>query len=173
MSAAALDRDQEAIYTAVRAFVLAVLGNIEVVQGLGNRVPSPTGGFCAITAVGAGRLATNTHIYDDNTGTASAAQHQTYNVQIDCYGEASSNWAAVLSTLLRDEYATAQFPAWLQPLYSVDPRQAPLITAEAQYEQRWIVEAVLQYNATVTTGQDFFDTIEVGIIEVDEAYPPT
>jgi hypothetical protein len=49
---------------------------------------------------------------------------------------------------------------------------APLEDDELQYEQRWTIEAFLQYNPVVTVPMQFADTASVTLINVDEAYPP-
>lgn len=94
-------------------------------------------------------------------------------VQLDCYGALSGDWAVMLSTVLRDEYGCIALAPILAPLYTDDPKFAPLIDGEEQYERRWIVPAVLQYNPVVTTPQEFADTAEVALINVDVEYPPT
>lgn len=166
---------QDDIYTAVRAFVVGLLGSgVECVQGLGNRVPMPVGGFVALTAILSSRLSTNGHTYDPSgSGAVITSSAQKYTVQMDCYGPLSSDWAAILCTMWRDEYATSSMPANLQPLYADDPLQIALVDGEEQYEQRWMISAVLQYNAAISTAMQFFDTATVGVIDVDVAYPPT
>jgi hypothetical protein len=48
----------------------------------------------------------------------------------------------------------------------------PFFNGEQQVEFRWVIEAVLQVNTTVTTPQDFAANASIGIINVDAAYPP-
>ncbi len=56
---------QEQIFTALRTFILSVLGEIEVVQGLDNRVPQPKGGFVVMSPLYLQRLSTNIDSYHD------------------------------------------------------------------------------------------------------------
>lgn len=96
-------------------------------------------------------------------------------VQLDVHGPASGDNAQVLSTLLRDEYATAWFDASgldLQALYANDPRQVPFVNAESQWEERWIVTASLQANLTVQVPQEFADTLHADLISVEATYLP-
>lgn len=86
--------------------------------------------------------------------------------QLDVYGAGSGDHAQVISTLFRDEYATQRFPTSIQPLDCSDPRQMPFITGEAQYEDRWIVEASLQANITIQAPQQFADQLEPILIPV-------
>ena len=74
--------------------------------------------------------------------------------------------------LFRDQYATDIFPANIQPLYADDPVQIPLIDGEEQYEQRWKITASLQYNPTLTTGQQSMLSIEVGLAPIDQTFKP-
>lgn len=48
----------------------------------------------------------------------------------------------------------------------VDPKMMPLIDGEAQYEQRWVITAVLQYNPVVSTPMQFFDAATVALTDV-------
>lgn len=78
----------------------------------------------------------------------------------------------MLETLLRDETACVALAPTCQPLYSSDATLVPLDDDEQQYEQRWMIEAVLQYNPVTTTPMQFANTLEVTLINVDETYPP-
>lgn len=111
-------------------------------------------------------------------GTQKMTQPIEYAIQLDVHGPNSADNVHRISTVFRDEYATAAFAAMgtngdLQPLYADDPRQMPFINDQKQYEDRWILEACLQVNqAVVNIPQQFFDQVQVGLIEVDSHYPP-
>ncbi|MEC5859947.1 hypothetical protein QAA66_001505 [Enterobacter asburiae] len=47
-----------------------------------------------------------------------------------------------------------------------------MINGEQQYEGRWTMEFIGQFNPSVTTRQDFMDSITVGVIAADLKYPP-
>lgn len=165
---------QDDVFTSIRAFIRGVLP-CEVIQGLGNRVSMPLSGFVAMTQMAQNRLSTNVDSYADptpTTGTVSAQQAMQITVQLDCYGPQSADWASILSTLLRDEYACIALAPLVQPLHADDPRMLPLIDGEEQYEQRWTLDARFQVKPIVITPMQFFDEAEVGLIEVDAAYPP-
>ena len=96
-------------------------------------------------------------------------------IQLDVHGPNSADYAHRVNTMLRDDYA---FQAMKQqglgvlPLTAYDPMQMPFIDAEEQYEDRWIVQACLQVNATVNDiPQQFFEKIVAGLINVDAKYP--
>lgn len=156
------------VFTALRALILSLI-TCEVVQGLANGAPMPMGGFIALTDLYQNRLSTNVDSYPDlttATGTKAARQAVQYTIQIDCYGPLSGDWAAMLSTMLRDEYACLFMAPNAQPLYADDPKMMPLVDGEAQYEQRWVITAVLQYNPVVSTPIQFFDAASVALTDI-------
>lgn len=106
-----------------------------------------------------------------SAGAKTAKQAMQYTVQIDCYGPLSSDWAAMLSTMLRDEYACLSMAPNVQPLSADDPKMMPLVDGEQQYEQRWTLTALLQYNPVTSTPMQFFDGATVGLVDVDMRYP--
>jgi hypothetical protein len=168
-----LDAD---IYTDVGAFIVATLG-CAVIQGYPNRTAMPPAGagFVEITITRKMRLSTNIDTWDTTNPSPTGTTQETHwqvTMQADCYGPASSAWATILAGLFRDEVACDALADTCQPLYADDPMRAPLTNAEEQYEDKWIVPLQLQYNPTISTAQQFANALTVGLIEVDEAYPP-
>lgn len=189
------------VFTVVRQFLLGII-NTEVVQGLQNRVPMPRGGFIAMTALNKSRLATNIDTYDNlapTPGNKTVQLNTTLHLQLDCYGPDSFAWADLIAALWRDDYAVqamanvlvgatadglitadsslisadaTAYRVTVTPLYCEDPRLIAIDNAEKQNEQRWMVEAVLQYNPVVVIAQQFAGTLgPVGVISVDATYP--
>ena len=109
-------------------------------------------------------------------GVLSMLQPVEVTIQLDVHGPNSADNAHQISTMFRDEYATTAFRGYghdVTPLYADDPKQIPFINAEKQYEDRWVLEACMQANqAVINIPQQFFDTVVVGLIEVDSHYPP-
>lgn len=111
-------------------------------------------------------------------GTQKMTQPVEYTIQLDVHGPNGADNVHRISTVFRDEYATAAFAAMstggdVQPLYADDPKQIPFVNDQSQYEDRWVLEACLQVNqAVVNIPQQFFDQVQVGLIEVDTHYPP-
>lgn len=96
-------------------------------------------------------------------------------VQLEVHGENSADYAQIISTMFRDEYAVNFFAginSTIVPLYADDPRQLPFNNDQQQVEDRWVIEALLQVNATVVAPQQFADQVQVDLINVDVAYPP-
>lgn len=170
----------DTVYADVAAFVAAQLGlavGVTVIQGYQNRVAMPTpasAGFVLLTVTAKKRLGTNSLAWDqtiDDPTDVTYMQPQMWTMQIDCYGPSASEWSDILSTLLRSEVGCDALTT-CQPFYADDPRRMPLVDAEAQYEDRWVVTLQLQVNSVVVTPQQFADTLTVDVIEVDATYPP-
>jgi hypothetical protein len=150
--------------TALRSFLISILpAGTEVVKAQDNRVPEPRGeNFVTMTPILRDRLETNVHTYSDGypsaPSTKSILEPTKVTVQLDVHGPASADNAQVISTLFRDEYAVTAFAATgfdVTPLYADDPKQVPFVNGEQQVEERWIVEAVMQCNPSITVPQDF------------------
>jgi hypothetical protein len=91
-------------------------------------------------------------------------------VQLDVHGPNSADNAQIITTTFRDDFAVEALTALntnVAPLYADDPKQIPFINDQQQYETRWIIEAVLQVNQTVTAPQQFADQVQVGLDLVD------
>jgi hypothetical protein len=165
------------VLTVLRSFILSLvsLDGDHVIRGLQNRVAMPAGDFIEITASLSSPLSTNVQTYaPDNSGSLNKRSTQ-LSVQIDCYGVSAMDNANMLSMMLRSDYACQKFAESgldMQPLYANDAHQMPFVTGEEQYMERWVFDAVLQFNPVVTVPQDFADSLEVGLIDVDVVYPP-
>lgn len=109
------------------------------------------------------------------TGATGALQPTNIVVQLDVHGPNGADNAQRISTLLRDDYAVQQFASYgpdVTPLHADDPKQLPFLNAEQQYEDRWVIEAMLQANVVVSVPQQFADAASVEVISVDAAYTP-
>jgi hypothetical protein len=167
--------DQQ-VFKALGDFLTAALpANTAIVQLQDNLVAMPRGAFVGMNNAGTKRLATNVATYnpgEDVPGTKDVLMPTQYTMQVDFFGEDAAAWANTVQALFRDSFATEQFPANIQPLYADDPIQIPLIDGEAQYTQRWQLNAVMQYNPVVSVAQEFADALTIGLKEVDTTFPP-
>jgi hypothetical protein len=160
---------QSDLQTILRSFILSLI-DCEVVAGLDNGVPMPVNPFVAVTPLYFNRLATNEPTYTDpgiGQGTSGVKQSISYTWQIDCYGPQSSDWAAILTTMFRDSYGVDFMAPIAAPLYADDPKQMPVVDGEENFEQRWLITAVLQYNPVVTIPVQYFNVINITSIDVD------
>lgn len=157
-----------------------VLAGTEVVKAQDNNVPEPTSDdFVTMTPLFRARLNTNVDTFTDpgtNPGTRNSEVSWAFHVQLDVHGPQSGDNSTIIASLFRDGYACRVFAETnpdIQPLYCDDPKQMPFVNGENQYEDRWIITAVMQYNPVTQTPQDFFDKAPVvEIVSVDAAYPP-
>jgi len=146
-----------------------------VVVGQENRVPEPSeNNYAVMWPLRMPRLATN---FEELVGTGlnrglvqSARQNTEVVVQIDIHGPEAFNNANRVSTLFRSSYAVDFFEGQglpIAPLYSGEPRNAPFISGEKQYEDRYVVEANMQVNFTMTAVAQSARALEVGLVDVD------
>lgn len=147
-----------------------------VLPGPINRAAQPAVDHLIMTPIHRRRLRTNVEVDVDpfptpggftaiETGTA-------VTFQMDFYGASAAEWAAALVAVWRSEYAVRGLAPECAPLYADEGRMIPLVTGEEQYLTRWTLSAVVQYNPVTAQPQQFADTAEVTVINVDERYPP-
>lgn len=94
-------------------------------------------------------------------------------IQTDFYGDSASDNAQTFTTLFRDEWGASFFSALsesISPLYTDEPKQVAFTSEQNQYQDRWIVNTMLQVNAVVTVPKQFADQIAVSRIPVDAFY---
>ena len=152
---------EEDLYTRLRAFLLAVvLAGTGVYKGQVNRVAEPQEvDFVMMTVLSRVRLRTNVDTYDVEARSKMLEQATQITFQLDIHGPNSTDNAQLISTYFRDQYGCEAFGKDVQPLYCGDGTQAPFINGEKQYEDRWVMPAVLQANILTSTPQDFADTL--------------
>lgn len=109
-----------------------------------------------------------------SAGIETLQQNADFTVQLDVHGPLSGNNATTISTVLRDNKGVGIFVAavaaaslpdgCITPLYADDPRQMPFENDQQQYETRYIIEAHLQVNQSLSLPQDFADQISATIL---------
>lgn len=175
MPAVAISISQDQVFADVITVCAALLGVSEaagtIEQGQQNRLAMPTGGFVILTPMNKKRLSTNVASYNAIDGSEAVSVAQQFNIQIDCYGVDSGDWASILQMGFRDEFAF-NLMVNSKPLYADDPIQLPLVNGEEQYEERWTLQLALEYTPAVTLPMQFATSVKVGLIDVDVAYPP-
>lgn len=89
-------------------------------------------------------------------------------VQLDVHGPNSGNNVKIIDALFRSEVGTAEFADTglaVQSLYCDDARQIAFVNDQQQYEDRWVMEAHLQFNPIVGTPQQFADQVDVTVVD--------
>lgn len=122
--------------------------------GAGTYSVSPAQSVASETLSGGTKIVTTTYIFTCQLDFHSANDYT------------AGNWAQTFSNLFRDEYATTFFSnlstgATITPLYSDDAHQRPFTNDQQQYEWRWVVDAKLQVDQTVTIPQTYDDAVTV------------
>ena len=165
------------ILTAVRAFLLAyvVQPGGEVVGDVDNLVSMPKNPYIVMNHLTKPRLSTNVQSYDYSTvgtytiATQTIVQATQYGLQLDCVdGTSGGDWAQTISTIWRDEIAEDFLnPYGVAPLYTDDPKHAPWVNGENQWESRWIVNVYMQVNPALLLPASSYGHATVGIVDVD------
>lgn len=163
----------------LRAFLLSILpAGVVVLAAQQNRIPQPKAdNYVLSTLLNRKRLGTTVEDWDKSPAGAPTQQSwiesTSLSMQLDFHGSDSTDNAQVFATLFRSDFAY-QFMAnmGLYPDYCTDGVQMPFVNGEAQYEDRWVVNAVFDANIIVLAPQEFADQVDVGLIEVDTVYPP-
>lgn len=95
-------------------------------------------------------------------------------VQLDIHGPNSGSNVRIIDTLFRSEIGTDSFETSglaIEPLYCDDAQQMPYVNDQKQYEDRWVMTAYLQFNAVVSTPQQFADELDIVLIEANGPVP--
>lgn len=156
------------------------LGTIKVgAQLLGNNISANT--FITALGTGTGGVGTYTVSVSQTVASQSIAagvvtmlQPTRVTVQLDVHGPASADNVQIISTAWRDSYAVDQFSTSgfdVAPLYASEPRQVPFMNSEQQFENRWVIDVVMQANQIVTVPQQFADQLQSTSTDVPSKYP--
>jgi len=161
----------------VAAFLQSIVPvGTQVIRAPVNRAAVPKAPCVIYTVLFQKRLRTNLHTDVDTFPTPGGAVEiemgTEEHLQIDFYGPNAGDWCAATAMLWRDEYGCNMLNPEASPLYTDDARMVPLVTGEEQYLERYVLTAVLQTNPVTTVSQQFADTANVGLINVDSTYPP-
>lgn len=171
---------EDDVFTALRAFLQDVLPPQQtspilvrhvVIVGQENRVPEPTAqNYVVMTPLRLPRLSTNYNTLATLGVDAKTRQSAQVVIQLDVHGPEAFDNCARISTLFRDGFAYDFFQAVnpaIAPLFADDPRQVQFVDGEKQYEDRWIVEANLQVNFTLTRTTESARALTLDIIDVE------
>ncbi|MGJ4855509.1 hypothetical protein ACN6KF_001455 [Labrys sp. La1] len=108
------------------------------------------------------------------SGSEEIMQPTQVTIQLDVHGPNSGDNAQTISTLMRDPVGVDLFAASsfdIAPLHADDPKQMPFVNGEQQWEWRWIVDAVLQVNASLTVPREFAESVSVSTHNVQADFP--
>lgn len=153
-------------------FVEPICGKVQQAQA--DRVPMQKGQFCIMTPLRFPRLSVTRDIKQDTgtplTSSMGYTEVRRADIQVDIYGENAGDRAIALETVFASSYGYETIKARdsrLAPLYSSDAIQAPMVNAESQWQERYIITLSLQAHITVSFPQDYFDKAEISTQQVD------
>lgn len=163
-------------------------------QAQANRVPMPNDPFCILTPLRFIRHSTTNEIKtiqrtssdvlgfsagytpfdnapfaNEQTNAIAYSEVRQADIQVDIYGDNAGDRAVALETVFRSTYGydtITNIDARVAPLYSSDAIQAPMINAEDQWQERYIITLSLQVHVTITLQQDYFDHAEISTQQV-------
>lgn len=170
--------DQVQVYKALVAFLTSIVpAGVPVLRALPNRtsMPAAVPGFVVVQALFTDRLRMAVDTYP--AGTAEIPTDYTVEqgieipFQVDFYGKHSGTWSAMFSTLFQDTYGCNALAPNCQPLYCNEGRMMPLTDEEKQYEERWCLDAHLQWNPVVTAPQQYADELTLTLIDATVEFP--
>lgn len=170
--------NQDQVYEALTIFLENVLPpGVPIIRALPNRtsLPSPVPGYASIQALFTERLRMAVDTFP--SGAAEAPDSFTIEqgidipFQIDFYGKHSGTWAATAATVFQDTYGCNLLAPNCQPLYCNEARMMPLTNEEKKYEERWCLDAHLQWNPVVTAPQQYADELELTLRDVNVEFP--
>ena len=151
------------IYTEVRAYLLGLFScpPETVIQGYQEEgLPQNAVVMNILFEHG---LDVSANYYDPFLEITTVQQSVEITMQLDFYGEEAGNRAREVSNLWKNHYTTAALTK-CQPLYSKDPQRMPIVNEKSQYEDRWSVDVLLQYNPEFEHNQAYLGMPEWNLL---------
>jgi hypothetical protein len=137
-----------------------------------------------ITALGTGTGGVGTYIVNPSQtassevmacGNKNMLQPVKFTVQLDVHGPNSGDNSQIITAAYRDDYAVQSFASSgydVAPLYCGEPKQIPYINGESQYEERWVIDALMHCNPIIGVPQQFFTSAQIGLKPIDQFFHP-
>ena len=153
------------IYREIKAYLTGLFScPSEIInQGYQNGVSLPENAV-VMTILYERNIDVSTNYYDISTGTTTVQQSVEVTMQVDFYGNDAGVRCRKLSHLWKNMYATEELKK-CQPLYAKESRQMTYINEKDQYEHRWSIDILLQYNPEFEHTQEFLDLPYFSIIK--------
>lgn len=110
-------------------------------------------------------LDVSVNYYDPLLDITTVQQSVEVTMQLDFYGDEAGARARKLSNLWKNHYTSAAFTK-CQPLYSKDPQRMPIVNEQSNYEDRWSVDVLLQYNPEFEHDQTYLGMPDYTIVRI-------
>lgn len=175
-AALALTEDQvfDTLWTWV-ASLFAVEVQPYIFKGFQNQTATPTSSYIVIQPGVKMRQDQARRDYvptvlDPTIGVVNVSRGTMYSYQVDCYGQASANYADIVTIAWRSLWACDALTGTpITPLYADEPVQLNLVNGEGQFEQRFMSKLYLQTNTAVALPQFFFtNPPDVDVVVADD-----
>lgn len=154
------------IYEEVRAYLLGLFlcPPETVIKGYQNGSPLPQNAV-VMTILFEHSLDVSANYYDPLLDITTVQQSVEVTMQLDFYGGDAGSRARKLSNLWKNHY-TANALTKCQPLYSKDPQRMPIVNEQSNYEDRWSVDVLLQYNPEFEHDQSYLGMPDYTIVRI-------
>ena len=151
------------IYKEVRSYLIGLFScePETVIKGYQNGAPLPENAV-VMTILYERNLDVSVNYYDTLQGITTVQQSVEVTMQVDFYGDKGATRCRKLSSLWKNMYTT-QVLKCCQPLYSKASHQLQYINEKDQYEQRWSVDILLQYNPEFEHDQEYLGAPYISI----------
>lgn len=175
MNVTEIDVTEDDLYSITGQWVSTLLADTEVIVGQMNRVPMPKKqSFVIMTSLMMEGLSQNREIWY-HSGALTNTRSTQWHCQLDVFGGRAQQNSTLLATMAKTDWSCAFFARaafMIQPLYATTPTNMTIINAETEYELRFSFTLMMQYNPHITVSQDYFDTANVNLVDVDTTFKP-
>ena len=157
------------VFTGLKAWLMDALGlpSASVIQELQNRAAAPKTGFVNMLHRLQKRMGANTVVYSKSGQSVTTTRPTDFQIQTDCYGSASGDWANIIATVWNSPLAVQFLASYgITPLYAEDPRELSGVNGEDQYEERWIVILHMQFNPEMAAPMTFLTIPNPTILDI-------
>jgi len=135
------------IIDALYGFLRLFEAGAEIVQSQQNRVPMPKSPVFVLTPINQSNIETPSVVVEDRDAIITTPTRIT--IQVDIFGEYSVDLCTAIIAVIRSGVSDTYFQNGMAILHCDDGMQSQFITGEQQFEQRWILQIVMQFNPGV------------------------
>lgn len=154
----------DAVIDALAEFLQPFMLGGEITRGQVNRVPLASVPSAMLTEMRQVDIDLPFMNYQFPAETATIVGSKRIDIQLDLFGVNAAEICAAVKSAFRSQYAYSVMPANIKPLYTDDGINSQMVTGENQYETRWTLMVVMQYNPIVTVPQQSAVALETDLV---------
>ncbi|WP_432784680.1 hypothetical protein AAEX37_01957 [Oligella sp. MSHR50489EDL] len=156
MAAVITHRD---LYIDIRRYLIKTLGisaedEKQVIQAYQNSNPLPADAVVMTILFERPIDSTFVNYKKANEQKAIVQQAREATVQLDFYGSLAQTRSQKIALLWKTSYSLRELKK-CAPLYTKEPRRIPIVNEQNNYEDRWSLDCLLQYDPEVEHEQDY------------------